>query len=100
MDKKSVKDLDVNNKKVLVRVDFNVPLNEDETISDDSRIQAAIPTIEYLLKNNAKIILMSHLGRPKGKKDPKLSLAPCAKRLSEITKTNVKMAPDCIGDQV
>lgn len=76
MNKKTVKDLNIDGKKVLVRVDFNVPLSKDgnNTISDDTRIKAALPTIDYLLENNAKVILMSHLGRPKGEPNPEFSL--------------------------
>lgn len=83
MNKKTVKDLNVEGKKVLVRVDFNVPLSKDgnHTISDDTRIKAALPTIDYLLENNAKVILMSHLGRPKGEADPEFSLKPVAEWL-------------------
>ena len=83
MNKKTVKDLDVKGKKVLVRVDFNVPLSKDgnHTISDDTRIKAALPTIDYLLENNAKVILMSHLGRPKGEANPEFSLKPVAEWL-------------------
>lgn len=90
----------MNGKKVLVRVDFNVPLNEQGKIADDTRIVAAIPTIEYLLKSGAMVILMSHLGRPKGKKVSEYSLALCAKRLSELLRRKVQMAPDCIGSEV
>lgn len=83
MNKKTVKDLNVEGKKVLVRVDFNVPLSKDgnHTISDDTRIKAALPTIDYLLENNAKVILMSHLGRPKGEANPEFSLKPVAEWL-------------------
>ncbi|MDO4661556.1 MAG: phosphoglycerate kinase [Tissierellia bacterium] len=86
MNKRTVKDLDVKGKKVLVRVDFNVPLSKTEkgVISDDSRIKAALPTIDYLLENGAKVILISHLGRPKGEANPEFSLSPVAKRLEEI----------------
>lgn len=100
MDKIStVKDLDVTNARVLVRVDFNVPLNEDGSISDDTRIIASLPTIKYIIQNKGKVILASHLGRPKGK-TPKYTLAPCAKRLSELLGQPVAMAPDCIGPDV
>ncbi|OGN65304.1 MAG: phosphoglycerate kinase, partial [Chlamydiae bacterium RIFCSPLOWO2_01_FULL_28_7] len=97
MDKLTLKDIDLKNKKVLVRVDFNVPLNEDLSISDDTRIKASLDTINYLLKNNCSIILMSHLGRPKGKKDKNLSLKNAAKRLSILLKHEVKFADDAIG---
>ena len=76
MSKLTLKDIDLNGKKVLMRVDFNVPLKENGEILDDTRIKAALPSIEYILSQNASLILMSHLGRPKGKKDPKLSLLP------------------------
>lgn len=92
-------DLPVESKRVLVRVDFNVPMDKEQRIADDSRIRASLPTLEYLLTKNASLILMSHLGRPKGK-DSKLSLAPIAKRLSEILNRPVLLAPDCIGPDV
>ncbi|WP_068467431.1 phosphoglycerate kinase [Candidatus Protochlamydia phocaeensis] len=97
--KLSIKDLDLAGKKVLIRVDFNVPL-ENGTITDDTRIRASLPTIQYVLNQGGSAILMSHLGRPKGKPDPQFSLAPCAKRLSELLKRPVQMAPDCCGPTV
>ncbi|MCG0275735.1 MAG: phosphoglycerate kinase [Thermosediminibacteraceae bacterium] len=100
MNKKTVEDFEVKGKRVLVRVDFNVPMDEEGNITDDTRIRAALPTINYLLNNDAKVILASHLGRPKGKKNPKYSLAPVAKRLSELLGKNVIMAEDCIGENV
>lgn len=101
MDKKSVKDFDLKNKKVIVRVDFNVPLDENLNITSDKRIVAAVPTIEYLLNQNAAIILMSHLGRPKGEFVKSMSLKPVAKRLQEIFKDRkIIMADDCIGEEV
>lgn len=96
---KSVKEMDVAGKTVLVRVDFNCPL-EDGVVSDDNRIQAALPTIKYLLEQNVKLILMSHLGRPKGERKPEFSLAPVAKKLGEILGKDVQMASDCIGAEV
>ena len=96
--KLSIQDVDLKNKKVLIRVDFNVPI-EKGTIIDDSRIRGAIPTIQYVLDQGGAAILMSHFGRPDGKKDPQLSLAPCAKKLSELINKPVKMAPDCCGDE-
>ncbi len=94
---KTVKDLTLDNKKVLMRADFNVPL-KDGRITDDSRIRAALPTIKYILEQpGTSLILMSHLGRPKGVADPAFSLAPVAKRLSELLGMNVSLAPDCIG---
>lgn len=98
MNKKTFKDIDVKGKKVLVRVDFNVPLDESNKIIDDTRIRAAVPTITYLIHNGAKIILCSHLGRPKGVAAPNLSLAPVAKRLQEILKQPVTLAGDAIGE--
>lgn len=100
MNKKSVKDVEVRGKRVLVRVDFNVPLDEQGQITDDTRIRASLPTIEYLVKEGARVILASHLGRPKGKVNPKYSLAPVAKRLSEQLGQDVVLAGDCIGDRV
>lgn len=99
MNKKTIEDIDVRGKRVLVRVDFNVPMDENGNITDDTRIRAALPTIQYLLKNNAKVILMSHLGRPKGEGfDPKYSLAPVAKHLSKLLGQEVIMAKDVIGE--
>lgn len=98
MNKKTLEDFNVEGKKVLVRVDFNVPMDEEGRITDDTRIKAAIPTIKYLIDHNAKVILVSHLGRPKGKVNKKYSLAPVAKRLSEILGKDVVMAEDCIGE--
>jgi len=100
MNKKTVKDFDVKGKRVFVRVDFNVPLDDEGNITDDTRIKAALPTITYLIENEAKVILASHLGRPKGKFNPKYSLAPVAKRLSELLNKEVIFASDCIGPQV
>ena len=100
MNKKSVKDVEVQGKRVLVRVDFNVPLDEQGQITDDTRIRASLPTIEYLVKGGARVILASHLGRPKGKVNPKYSLAPVVKRLSELLGQDVQLAGDCVGDVV
>lgn len=94
--KKTVKDIEVQGKKVLVRVDFNVPI-KDGVIGDDTRIQAALPTIRYLLDHGAAVILMSHLGRPKGKVDPAFSLAPVASHLAGLLGKPVAFADDCIG---
>jgi phosphoglycerate kinase len=96
--KKSVKDVDVSGKKVLVRCDFNVPQDENGAITDDKRIVESLPTIQYLLQNGAALILSSHLGRPKGEFKTKYSLAPVATRLSELLKTDVILAKDVIGD--
>jgi phosphoglycerate kinase len=98
MKKLSVKDLDVKNKKVFVRVDFNVPMDENGKIRSDVRIRAALPTIEYIIKNQGIAILASHLGKPKGKKDTKYSLKAVAQRLAELIKKPVLFAEDCIGE--
>ena len=98
LNKKSVENIDVAGKKVLVRCDFNVPLDADKNITDENRIIGAMPTIKYLVANNAKVILCSHLGRPNGEFNMKYSLAPVAKRLSELLGKEVKMAKDVIGD--
>lgn len=100
LSKLSVRELPINNKKVLVRVDFNVPLNDEGQISDDTRIRASLPTINYILSHGGSVILMSHLGRPKGMFNDKFSLAPCAIRLSQLLGKNVTMAPDVIGTEV
>lgn len=98
MNKKTVKDIDLKNKKVLVRCDFNVPMNEERKITDNTRIVAALPTIKYLLENNCAIILCSHLGRPKGEFKPEFSLQPVAKELSKLLDKEVIMAKDVIGE--
>ena len=95
--KKSVEDIDVNGKKVLVRCDFNVPI-QDGKITNDKRIVAALPTIKYLLDHNAKVILSSHFGRPKGEVNPEFSMAPIAKRLSELLGKDVILAKDVVGE--
>lgn len=95
-----LQELDLNHKKVLMRVDFNVPIDKKGHITDDTRIRAALPSIRYVLEHGASLILMSHLGRPKGGPSPELSLAPCAQRLSELLQKPVSMAPDCIGKEV
>ncbi len=101
MNKMTVRDIDVTGKRVLVRVDFNVPLDaKTGAITDDSRIQATLPTIKYLVERKARVILMSHLGRPKGKAMKEFSLAPVAERLSQILGQPVKFAADCIGPEV
>src|SRR5213082_2232977 len=100
MDKKTVRDVDVKGKRALVRVDFNVPLDAERNITDDTRMRASLPTIQYLLDNGAAVILMSHLGRPKGAVNEKYSLAPVAQRLSTLLGRPVQMAPDSVGPQV
>ena len=96
--KKTVKDIDLKDKKVLVRCDFNVPMDENRNITDNTRIVAALPTIKYLLEQNCKIVLCSHLGRPKGEFKPEFSLAPVAKELSKQLNMEVIMAKDVIGE--
>jgi phosphoglycerate kinase len=100
LNKKSITDLDLGGKKVLVRVDFNVPLDDQQHITNDKRIQAALPTIQYILDQGGKAILMSHLGRPDGKVQKKMSLKPAAARLGELLGRPVIMAPECIGAEV
>lgn len=100
MPKMTVKDIDVQEKRVLVRVDFNVPMNHEGAITDDTRIRASMPTIKYLLSQRSRIILCSHLGRPGGKVVKELSLAPAGVRLSGLLKMPVETLNDCIGEQV
>ena len=101
MNKKTLHDINVEGKRVFVRVDFNVPLDENQQITDDTRIQAALPTIQHLLDQGAAVVLASHLGRPKGGRDPKFSLEPVANRLQELLDSNmVFMAFDCVGEAV
>lgn len=99
MDKKILTDLDVAGKRVLVRVDFNVPQDGEGGITDDNRMRAALPTIQYLIRHRAGVILMSHLGRPKGKVNPKYSLAPVARHLEELLGQPVAFAADCVGPE-
>ena len=98
MSKKTVKDIDLKGKKVLVRCDFNVPMDEQKNITDNTRIVAALPTIKYLLENNCAIILCSHLGRPKGEFKPEFSLQPVAKELAKLLDKEILMAKDVVGE--
>ncbi len=97
--KLTIEDLDIKGKRVFIRADFNVPLDDNLKITDDRRIRSTLPTINYAIDEGAKVILSSHLGRPKGKADPRLSLAPVAKRLQRLLNKEVAFAPDCIGSQ-
>lgn len=97
---KTIRDIDVNGKQILMRADYNVPLNDVGGITDDFRITASLPTIDYLLERGCKLVIMSHLGRPKGQVNEKYSLKPVAKRLSEALNRPVQFASDCIGDNV
>ncbi|MFA5974868.1 MAG: phosphoglycerate kinase [Elusimicrobiota bacterium] len=97
---RTVDTLPVQGKRVFVRVDYNVPLNDEGVITDDTRIRETLPTLQFLLQKGAALILAAHLGRPKGKPDPKYSLKPVAKRLEELLKRPVQFAPDCIGPDV
>ncbi|MGB6013064.1 MAG: phosphoglycerate kinase [Desulfobacterales bacterium] len=97
---KTIKDIDISGKRVLIRVDFNVPLDVHQNITDDSRVRAVLPTLEYALDHNAKLIIASHIGRPNGKIVPELSLSPVAKRLGRLLRKDVIMAKDCIGPDV
>ncbi len=99
MDKKTVRDLDLKGKRVLMRVDFNVPM-KDGAVTDDKRIRASLPTIQYVLEQGASLILMSHLGRPKGGPDPEFSLKAAAEVLGKLLERPVRMAPDCVGPEV
>jgi phosphoglycerate kinase len=96
---KNIRDLDIKGKKLLIRVDFNVPLDEQGNITDDTRIRGVLPTLNHALDENARIIIISHMGRPKGQRVEKYSMAPAAKRLSRLISKDVKLAADCIGDE-
>ncbi len=97
---KTIKDIDISGKRVFFRVDFNVPMDEHQNITDDSRIRAVLPTLEYALDHNSKLIIASHMGRPKGTPVPELSLSPVAKRLGRLLRKEVIMATDCIGPEI
>ena len=97
---KTIKEIDLDEKKVLFRVDFNVPLDAEQNITDDIRIRGVLPSLQYALDHRAKVIVASHLGRPKGKPVAEMSMAPVAKRLSQLLQCAVSMAPDCVGPQV
>src|ERR1700690_3358326 len=101
MSKLSIRDLDLKSKRVFIRVDFNVPLTAGgQEITSDKRIRASLPTIQYALDHGAGVILASHLGRPKGKPNPEMSMKPVAKKLEELLALHVKLGPDCIGPAV
>jgi phosphoglycerate kinase len=100
MAKLTLKDADLKGKKVLMRVDFNVPVSDDGTVGDDTRIRAALPSIKHVLDQGGKLVLMSHLGRPKGEVKPEFTLKPAADRLGELLGKEVRLAPDCVGDEV
>src|ERR1700722_18354668 len=95
-----IEDLKIGGKKVLMRVDFNVPLESDQEIADATRIEASLPSIKYILEQGGALILMSHLGRPGNNYDPELSLAHYGKFLSKVLKRTVELAPDCVGNKV
>ncbi|MFN3821434.1 MAG: phosphoglycerate kinase, partial [bacterium] len=100
MNKMTIDDLDLRGKRVLVRVDFNVPLSPEGVVEDDTRIRASLPTLQRIIEQNGCVVVMSHLGRPKSGYDPKLSLKPIAQKLKDLTHWQIKFAPDCIGPEV
>jgi len=100
MNKLTIDHLQLKGKRVLMRVDFNVPLDENQNVTDDTRIRASLPSIQKVINDGGRLILMSHLGRPKGKPNPKYSLKPVAERLSQLLGKEVKFAPDCVGEEV
>src|SRR3990170_7913500 len=95
-----VNQVELRGKRVFIRVDFNVPMDEKNRVTDDTRILLSLPTIRFVSEASGKVILASHLGRPKGKRDPKFSLAPVAERLSQLFGRKVALATDCIGEEV
>jgi 3-phosphoglycerate kinase len=97
--KKTIRDIELQGKRVLLRADYNVPLDDKGEITDDYRLQQSLPTVNYLLEHGAAVIICSHLGRPDGKPDPKFSLFPVAKRLKELLKRDVEFVPDCVGER-
>jgi len=97
--KKTIRDIDLNGKKVLLRADYNVPLDDHSQITDDYRLRQSVPTVQFLLEHGASVIICSHLGRPDGKPDPKFSLLPVAQRLKELLGRDVEFVPDCIGER-
>src|SRR3972149_10402178 len=100
MNKVTIEDIKIKKKRVLIRAEFNVPLDENLNITDDTRIRSTLTTINHAIDEGARVILASHLGRPGGKPDPRLSLAPVAKRLQRFLKKDVRFLPDCIGPEV
>ncbi|MBD3409506.1 MAG: phosphoglycerate kinase [Ignavibacteriales bacterium] len=100
MNKKTIESIELKGKKVLVRVDFNVPLDENQNVTNDKRVVASLPTIKKIVESGGAAVLMSHLGRPKGERKPEMSLKPVAQKLSELIGKEVKMAPDCVGEEV
>src|SRR5437016_6466783 len=99
MNKLSIRDLDLSGNRVFIRVDYNVPL-EAGKVTDDTRVRETLPTLRLAISKGARLVLASHLGRPKGKPDPKYSLAPAARRLSKLLVREVRLAPDSVGDEV
>ena len=97
---RTIDEIELKGKRVFIRVDFNVPQDEKNIVTDDTRILLSLPTIRFVIEAGGKVILASHLGRPKGKKDPKFSLAPIAERLSQLLEKKVALAMDCIGGEV
>lgn len=97
---KSIKDLNITGKRVFVRVDFNVPLDDSQNVTDDNRVRGVLPTLTYAIEKGARVILASHLGRPKGEKVASMSMAPVAGRLGELIEKKVRLAPDCVGAEV